>query len=665
MKLKFNKFNIRSIRAKLMLNILLIVLVISVGISFISYRIASSALANSVNESFLKITQEGAKVVYERVTGTYKQLSAFGNGLARLDMDRGDPELAKLLDEKAKEWGYLSLLYADMNGKTTTGLIIATQEFFRKAAAGQNTVSDPVINKAAGTAHSYVAVPVKDGDQIEGVLVAALDGFGLSDMIADVTYAKTGRAFIKNKDGITIAHTNKDNVMNKENIFEQVKTDPSLKELAALEERMCNGEKGTGKYRYKGETKYMGFTPIGIEGWSIALAAPDTEVLAEVNALAVITFSISAAVVIISVLLVAFIASSMARPIKQSIECADKLAHGDLSFEVPGSALKRRDETGDLARAIKRIADSLNRMLSSISSAAVQVASGAKQVSDSSAALSHGAAEQASSIEELSASVDEISAQTNRNAEHAEEANRIAETARQDAEKSSVQMQAMLSAMDEINRSSNNISKIIKVIDDIAFQTNILALNAAVEAARAGQYGKGFAVVAEEVRNLAARSANAAKETTDMIEGSIKSVQHGAAIAKETSDTLGSIVGEIQHVANLVSDITKASNEQAAGIVQISQGVSQVSTVIQSNSAISEESAASSEEMSSQAHMLEEQVRMFKLRKDAPDNSIEPEPDKTDTKKKGKKEKSKRFEWEKVKFKDKKGEAIDIIGEEF
>ena len=166
-------------------------------------------------------------------------------------------------------------------------------------------------------------------------------------------------------------------------------------------------------------------------------------------------------------------------------------------------------------------------MLSSISSAAVQVASGAKQVSDSSAALSHGAAEQASSIEELSASVDEISAQTNRNAEHAEEANRIAETARQDAEKSSVQMQAMLSAMDEINRSSNNISKIIKVIDDIAFQTNILALNAAVEAARAGQYGKGFAVVAEEVRNLAARSANAAKETTDMIEGRLKAFSTG------------------------------------------------------------------------------------------------------------------------------------------
>ncbi|MCB8815491.1 methyl-accepting chemotaxis protein [Desulfosporosinus shakirovi] len=316
--------------------------------------------------------------------------------------------------------------------------------------------------------------------------------------------------------------------------------------------------------------------------------------------------------VIIAIILGVFISRIISRPIIQLVSVAEKIADGDLDVSIRTNT---KDEIGTLSTAFERMSTNLNEVMTSFNTASEQVASGSRQVSASSMALSQGATEQASSIEELTASIEEISTQTTLNAQNASQANELAEAARQNAIQGNQQMKEMLQAMEEINEASGNIFKIIKVIDEIAFQTNILALNAAVEAARAGQHGKGFAVVAEEVRNLAARSANAAKETTAMIEGSMKKVEGGTKIANETAQALNKIVEGVSKATNLVADIATASNEQALGINQINQGIMQVSSVVQTNSATSEESAAASEELSSQAELLRDQVNKFKLRK--------------------------------------------------
>ncbi|HKK01282.1 MAG TPA: methyl-accepting chemotaxis protein [Desulfuromonadales bacterium] len=280
-----------------------------------------------------------------------------------------------------------------------------------------------------------------------------------------------------------------------------------------------------------------------------------------------------------------------------------RLAEGDFTFEAHGLIRE------PLAKANQR----LNEVMAQLQTGGIQIAAGAAQVSDSSQSLSQGATEQASSLEEISASMHQLSTQTKHNAENATQANQLMSQARSGAEEGNTQMQKMVVAMGEINTSSQNISKIIKVIDEIAFQTNLLALNAAVEAARAGQHGKGFAVVAEEVRNLAARSAKAAKETADLIEGSVQKTQNGAQIAEHTAKALQQIVADVTKVTDLVAEIAAASNEQAQGIAQINQGIAQIDQVTQQNTANAEESAAAAEELSSQASHQKQMLERFKL----------------------------------------------------
>ncbi len=354
---------------------------------------------------------------------------------------------------------------------------------------------------------------------------------------------------------------------------------------------------------------------------------------------------VSLAIFLIGLIGALVIAFNIAGPINRIIHMIQEINNGNLSYRLK---MKRGDEMGMMASAMddfaanlegeilaafKSLADgdftfeadglikeplgqanlNLNELMSQLNAAADQMNSGAGQVNNASQSLSQGATEQAAALEEISSSLGELGEQTKTNAENANQANQLSGQAKLAAEKGNGQMQEMVAAMGEIYDSSKNISKIIKVIDEIAFQTNLLALNAAVEAARAGKHGKGFAVVAEEVRSLAARSAKAAKETAQLIEGSVDKTARGSDSANVTAEALNEIVKDVSETTRLIGDIAESSNQQAHGIAQVNRGLTQIDQVTQQNTANAEESAAAAEELSGQANELRAMLGQFKL----------------------------------------------------
>ncbi|PID79582.1 chemotaxis protein [bacterium DOLJORAL78_65_58] len=303
--------------------------------------------------------------------------------------------------------------------------------------------------------------------------------------------------------------------------------------------------------------------------------------------------------------------NDMTAGLRQKVKVLEKVADGDLTEEV-----NPHGEDDVFSQALKKMSDSLQSTIHGILEISNQVRAGSREVYDSSLSLSQGAVEQAASLQEITANMTELSNRLKGNAEGAATADRLSSETLESAQQGVGKMQDLSTAMVEIAASSEEIAKIIKVIDDIAFQTNLLALNAAVEAARAGKHGKGFAVVAEEVRNLAGRSAKAARETAELIEGSLEKVERGSSLAAVTSQSLENIVQSATQTSNLVEEIAQANSQQTQAIEEVTLGLGQIDAVTQKNSANSRETASAGQELSGQAEVLQGLVSSFRTREE-------------------------------------------------
>ncbi len=530
------------------------------------------------------------------------------------------------------------------------------REYVKQAMQGNVYVSEPLISKITGELTIMVAAPIYAdgiyGSAITGVIYFVPHETFLNDIVSSIQVGENSRAYMINKSGDTIADVTLDTIM-VQNVEKQAQSDASMQDLAAIHAAMRRGENGFGSYESASGAMFAAYAPVeDTDGWSIAVTAPKLNYLSTTYNDIVINVIVIIISTLISIVIAMILAGSISKPMKA---CADRmklLVEGDL--ETPMPRTRSKDETGmlmestnslveglrtiinDLGYLLQELAKQdlavqtqhreayvgsfqnilhsvyhmktqLNNVIMQVNRSAEQVSSASVQLSSSAQDLSQATTEQASSIQELASQITEISDQAKHTAESAVELRDQTHHAGEE------QMQTLMQAMNKIQNSSDEIEKILKTIEDIAFQTNILALNAAVEAARAGAAGKGFAVVAQEVRELASKSAQAAQNTSTLIGQSSEAVHMGSEIATHTAQTLSEVVGSIQSVVHSIDAIATISNEQSEGVWQVSEGINQMALVVQSNSSTAQEGAAASEQLSAEAMGLKQLVGQFTL----------------------------------------------------
>lgn len=649
----------KSIRMRITVTMLIMVmiplLVLAVYCSVASYRSSISLMESNI-EVMSKLAAERVNwelntyVGYAQVAGSNRELSS---PLV------SDARKKTVLEELSQRYGMKRGSLIDANGiELTDGKDFSDRRYYQEAMAGRTCIFEPTVSKLTGETIIVIASPlwasgVVNSTSVGCAYLIAPDDF-LNDIMRGIDISENCYAYMMDHQGGIVAHVESGMILNEEG-------HSTGRELAAVQAKMIAGESGSAICTENGQNLLVGYAPIaGTNGWSLAVCAPANDFMNGTKMIIMFDILLVILAVLISVINARRFGYKIGEPLRQCANRLRLLSQGDLKSPVPevktGDETKvLADATGDAVRKINiMISDLVHNLtemsqgnfnvhsacgdagypgdfkplrkacqdinmqlsdtLSKINAASDQVFLSSDQVSNSAQALSQSTTQQAASVEELAASIRTISDRVSSTTANCENGNMLVQEMADYIDRTTEEMGKLTAAMVQIGDTSNEISAIIKTIEDIAFQTNILALNAAVEAARAGAAGKGFAVVADEVRSLASKSAEAAQNTTTLIEHATKAVENGTLITGETAAAVASVEERSGEVRKIVAQIAEDSVSQTEMIKQVTVGIEQISGVVQTNSASSQESAAAAGDLSSQASTLKKLVGKFKLR---------------------------------------------------
>jgi methyl-accepting chemotaxis protein len=614
----------KSIKFKILISTgLLLVIICSLLGSFSYYR-SSTILSNNINETLPQFAEQTASLVESRINVTLATLEEIANYTAIKDPDVSKEVKLSILSDSVKKHKYNTMFIADLLGNTyrTDGKTsnVADRDYFIKASKGVTNFSDPLISKTTGEVSILYATPIKFNDKIIGVLCISTNGNMISSIVDDISYGASGKAFIINKDGVKIAHQNKDLVINMDNDFENVKKDPSLQSVVDMSKKMISGTPGFTTYTYQGIEKYVGYAPINNTSWFIGVNAPASEVFAGVAQIRNSMLTISIILILISLIILYFLVREITKYIALTTKHLNAISQGDLTISLPTKVLKLKDEVGVIANSINKMQNSLKNIISEIIFESNNLTDGVMhtqnmintldiQISDISATteqLSAGMEETSASTEEINASssnivnsIDIISRKAEQGVNSVKEISLRADDMKIVAEKSKTIANNIygenLSKLDIAMEKSKMVHEVRNLSEDIlsiAEQTNLLALNAAIEAARAGEAGKGFSVVADEIRKLAEQSKSTVGKIQFITENVVNSVED---LVNSSQDMLrfinNQVLGDYDNqvkigeqysydasfFSNLINEFNKTANELYANIQNNVRAITEIS----------------------------------------------------------------------------------------